>query len=542
MKTIKTNLSYLKYLFWLGPALVVAGLTIGFVTGNWRPLPPVLIAAGIICMGLGLTFAESQAGDLQPGFWNRRSTQVGANTLVATTAVLVILGLVNFLGVQHTARIDLTENQLFTLAPQTQQVVKNLKQPIKIWVFDGQQNPQDRALLENFQRQGGDKLSFEYVDPQARPGLAQQFELKNIGDVYLEVPPGRRRQFVQTVGEQERLSEAKLANSLVQVTSDQLAKAYFLQGHGERPLEEGRKSFSQAVKALGNGSFTTTPLNLAQQVTVPQDAAVVVVAGPERPLLEGEVKSLTDYLNQGGSLLVLVEPNTNAGMDSLLKGWGVTLDSRTIIDASGNGRLVGLGPADPLVTQYGEHPITKDFRNGISFYPLARPVEISPVTGVNATPILLTDPRSWAESDLKSQPLEFDPAKDKQGPLAIGVALSKDLTPAPTPSPSPSPQASPSPTPSPSAEKKEARLVVFGDTDFASDGLFEQQLNGDVFLNSVKWLGQQDQQVLSIRPKEAKNRRINLSPEQANLIAVSALGLLPLLGFGTATFVWWRRR
>ncbi len=84
--------------------------------------------------------------------------------------------------------------------------------------------------------------------------------------------------------------------------------------------------------------------------------------------------------------------------------------------------------------------------------------------------------------------------------------------------------------------------MVVGDSDFATDGLFEQQLNGDVFLNSVSWLSKQDEQLLSIRPKETKNRRINLTPQQANILGWTPLLVVPLIGFGTAVILWWRRR
>jgi ABC-type uncharacterized transport system involved in gliding motility auxiliary subunit len=84
--------------------------------------------------------------------------------------------------------------------------------------------------------------------------------------------------------------------------------------------------------------------------------------------------------------------------------------------------------------------------------------------------------------------------------------------------------------------------VVIGNSSFAADGSFNQVVNGDVFLNSVRWLSQDEQQSLSVRPKEAKNRRITLSGQQANLAAWSSLVILPLIGFGTAFGVWWKRR
>jgi len=85
-------------------------------------------------------------------------------------------------------------------------------------------------------------------------------------------------------------------------------------------------------------------------------------------------------------------------------------------------------------------------------------------------------------------------------------------------------------------------MVVLGNSDFATDGLFGQQLNGDVFFNSVTWLSQQDQQLLSIRPKEAKNRRINLTTMQASLLALLSLLVLPLVGLITAGVLWWQRK
>lgn len=545
MKTIAKRKNYWKYLFWLGSALVVMGLSAGVISGSWEPVPLGLVIAGTVTIGLWLLFQARESN-----WWGRRSTQTGTNALVATLSVLVILGFVNFLGTRYPVRVDFTETQMFTLAPQSRQLVQNLQEPVKIWVFDREQNPQDRELLENYRRQG-QQFSFEYVDPQVRPGLANKFGVQNPGEVYLQAREQRR--LLQVVSEQERLSEVRLTNALQQITSDRTAKVYFLQGHGEHPLSAGQQGgLSQALSLLGERNYTTEPLNLAQQ-SIPRDASVVVVAGPERTLFDREVKALSDYLNQGGSLLLMIDPNTNPGLDSLLKNWGVTLDNRLAIDPAGAGS--GLGPAVPLVTEYGQHPITKDFGNGISFYRGARPIEITPVPGVQVTPLLLTSPQSWAESDLESLDLQFNPESDRQGPLTLGVALSRKVA-ASSQSrqsetkPSPSPKATPSPSPTNSSVKTpesdnkpaESRLVVVGNSAFATDGLFEQQLNGDVFLNSVNWLSKQDDQLLSIRPKEAKNRRINLTPQQANILGLTALGFVPLIGFGTAAILWWLRR
>ncbi|MBW4612270.1 MAG: Gldg family protein [Desmonostoc vinosum HA7617-LM4] len=537
------------FIFWLGPFLFVTGLTAGLVADNWIPIPLGLLVAGIIVSGLWLV-SHSRQND----WWASRSTQAGTNALVATLAVLAILGLINFLGTRYHLRIDFTESQWFTLAPESRELIGSIKQPVKVWVFDVTQNSSDRELLEIYQQQNPN-FEFEYIDPRTRPGLADKFGVQKFGEVYLESQ--NRRQLVQTVNKQERLSEVKLTNRLLQITTFSTAKVYFLQGHGERVLKPSEGGISQAVAALSERKYTVEPLELAKQPSVPQDANVVVIIAPKRTLFENEIKALQAYMNQGGNLLLMVDPNTDPKLDSFLSAWGVKLDNRLVIERSGE--LVGRGPAEPIVTQYGQHPITKVFGNGFSVYGWTRPIEIKPVSGIEATPLLLTKPypESWAEGDLKSEKLEFNPDKDLKGPLTLGVALQKKVTstsnPSPTASPSPLPSlpanispTSPSPSPSPPSQKPqpiatESRLVVLGNSDFMTDGWFQQQLNGDVFLNSVTWLSQQDQQLLSISPKEQKNRRLNLTLTQAYSL-LSLLLVLPLSGLVMGAIIWWQRR
>ncbi|HIK14935.1 MAG TPA: Gldg family protein [Leptolyngbyaceae cyanobacterium M33_DOE_097] len=561
MKKITPLLPYLKYLFWLGPVLLIAGLTAGLVSGVWNAIPVVLILLGLGLIVAWFTLALRNADSAQAEFLQRRSTQVGANAVVATLSALAIFGLVNFLAARYVGRVDLTENQVFTLAPETQQVVKNLQQPVKAWVFtpNSLANQQDRELLESYRRLG-DRFSYEFVDPNSQPTLVQKLEVKSPGDVIVQVQPDGRKQYLQTVSpndaaqlasQGQRLTEAKLTTAIAQVTSPRQSQVYFLQGHGERALEPGAEdAISEAIGSLKERDIVINPLLLAESLKIPADADVVVLAGPQKPLLAQEVKALDAYLEQGGNLLVMADPQTNPGLDSLLNEWGIRLDDRVVIDVSQ--QIANLGPIYALVTQYGDHPITKEFGNRYSFYPLARPVDVDPKSGIVSTPLLYTSAESWGETDLKNQPLKFDQGRDRQGPLLLGVALSRPVTakPQPTPSPSPSPgAASPSPTPSPSPEakadpKKESRLVVIGNSRFASDGLYSQPqfVNGDLFLNSVRWLSQSDQQVLSISPKTPQNRRFNLSGQQASLAGWTAIALLPLLGFTTAIAVWWKRR
>lgn len=519
MKSFAAYQKYLKYLALPGLALVTAGLIAGIVAG-WTLLPAGLLVGGIGLLLLGLVLGNQGQGR----FWAQRSTEAGANALVSTLAVLAILGLVNFLAVRYASRVDLTENQIFTLAPQSQQVVQTLENPTRVVVFDPLPNPQDRQLLESY-RQAGPQFTFDYVNPYNDPRQAQEFGATQTGMVF--VASGDTRRFLQNVSPTERLSERTLTNALDQVVSDRALTVYFTQGHQEFTIDGSDTGFLQAATALEDKSAVVQPLDLSQTSAVPDDASVVVVAGPAAEFFEPEVNALQTYLNGGGSLMLLIDPRTSPGLGTLLDPWGITLDDRIVLDTSGSGQLVGLGPAAPLVTDFGDHPITRDFTGGRSFFPLVRPVNIEEVPGVTATPILQSNPQSRAEALSDEGELQYDENAPPSGPYTLGVALSRPVEGATVTEGEPPP---------------ESRLVVIGNATFATDGLFEQQLNGDVFLNAISWLGQQTDATLSIRPREVTNRRITLTVQQQVGLGVFALLVLPLIGLGLAVLMWLRRR
>ncbi|MFZ1027313.1 MAG: Gldg family protein [Limnoraphis robusta] len=561
---------FLKYTFWLGPILIIMGLSAGFVSGSWQPVPLGLMIAGVVIIGLWFLFRVyfRQGDSLKHPYWSRRSTQAGTNAFAATVSAFVIVGLINFLALRHAVRLDLTENQQFTLAPQTQTLLTNLEQPVKVLVFDRGQNPQAKELLDRYSRLAPEKFSYEFIDPQMQPGVAQEYGVSEFGEVYIE--SGKQRQSLPKEG-LEVLNEVKLTNGIEQLSSSRTPKVYFLEGHGERPLTEGQGGLQNAINALAEKNFIIEPLSLTQQATIPEDADVIVVAGPQRQLFKGEVEALETYLDQGGSVLLMIDPKTDPGLNQFLEKWGIKIDDRLAIDATGSGRLVGLGPTVPIVREYGEHPITQAFNNGISFYPLARPVETRTIEGITESPLIWTEAESWAETNLASRELEFNPDSDRKGPLSLGVALTKpaseptpaapkptptlDATPTPTPeavTPEKPTEATPTPTPeavTPEASEtpeetapSEARLVVLGNSQFATNGWFEQQLNGDVFINTVTWLSKPDQGTLSVRPRPVTNRRIAMTPVLGRSISWVAIIILPLFGFVTAAILWWRRR
>jgi ABC-type uncharacterized transport system involved in gliding motility auxiliary subunit len=537
MKSLYRLSPYLKYLFIPGLVLAVAGGVAGSLTHTWTPISVGLLGAGVIILLLWLTYCGMTA----QGFWSRRSTQAGTNALIATLSLLVILGLLNFLAARSPLRIDLTENQRFTLAAETKELVRALDRPMKLWIFAPELSSSDRKLLADYQRLNP-KLSYELVDPQLKPNLTAQFQVKAPGEVYLEY--GDKKQLVQVLNPLDPLSEAKLTNAIAKIQRNVELQVYFLQGHEEAGFKEGEGGLTQAIDQLQSKGFKVSPLNLVEQSTIPDNAAAIIVAGAKRPFFPQEVAALQAYSDRGGSLMILVDPNTDPQLTPLLKQWGVSLDPRVAIDASGSGEILGLGPATPVISRYGEHPITEPFGNGTSFFPLVRPVATTETPKVTAYSLITSNERMWAESDLNSPEIDFNPEQDLAPPFDLGVALTRQIssqraTAKPSP-PSPSPEDSPSPTSD--QESPVAKMVIFGNSGFITNGWFDKGLNGDLFLNSVQWLTTDGDRSLGIRPKEAKNRQIILGTVQTSLIAWGSLLVVPLLGLGLAAWTWWRRR
>jgi len=547
--------------YWLlfGIAIVIAGVTAGYVAEEWFPIPLGLIAAGGILVMIGLLIASR-------GFWKRRSTQTGINAIVATIALVVILGLLNFLGIRYGKTFDLTENNLFTLAPQSQQLVSDLEKPLTVLIFQSPPSEENQRLLENYQRYS-ENFEFQFIDPQTNIGKVQEFGVEAYGEVYVEY--NEKTQFVQQVNEGEVISEVRLTSVIRNIQKDRVSFVYILQGHGEPPLGEVQGGLSQAVASLREQGYQVEPFNFAEQTNLPNTPnSVLMIASPQQELFPGEIEAIQKYFAGGGNLLLLLDPNSNGGLDPILETWGIQLSDRVIVDASGQGQVLGFNIATVLVTRYGDHPITNPFGNGITVYPLSRPVDVIGLENVEAIPLAYTNEQSWAESDTTQEQVQYNPDSDRAGPLVLAFALNWTETPAETNQTEEETTETPSDTEeetidtSPDAEANQteeteeetaekeqslqpspdARVVIFGDSDFAKNGLFVQQLNGDIFLNSIDWLAGSGEESLALRPKAETNRRINLTPQQAAILSRTATGIVPLLGLILAMISWLRRR
>ncbi|MGH7424169.1 MAG: GldG family protein, partial [Candidatus Methylomirabilales bacterium] len=323
---------------------------------------------------------------------------------------------------------------------------------------------------------------------------------------------------------------------------------YFLTGHGEAGLDSAaRQGLSQAKQALTEVEYEVKPLLLLREREVPNDAAVLVIAGPQSELLPTELQLIEAYVKRGGKLLVLLDPFTAAGLTDLLKKYGILMGKDIIVDRLS--RAFGGDYLLPVVTQYEPHPITIEFTKDVilaTILPYARTVDAvaGPPTGITVQVLIRTSSESWAETDkaaLDRGEAGYDEGKDRQGPVPVGAVATVEVGAQERGLRTEVSKTQETGDGRPGTGDRKGRIVAYGTAAFIQNNYLGLAGNRDLFLNSVSWLAEEEQ-LIAIRPRQAKFRPLVLTANQARLAFWGILVLPPLAMIGTWVVVFLRRR
>jgi len=284
-----------------------------------------------------------------------------------------------------------------------------------------------------------------------------------------------------------------------------------------------KKASPRSRKLLKNRTIKSKRSTLTTLENIPEDAAAVVIAGPSQMLLPVEEERLQRYFEKGGKLLVLADPQTKFKLPAFIEALGIKTSGDLVLDASGVGQALGMGPAVPLVMDYEQHPLLKGIYGKISLFPLAQSLVVQKNKKCTVTPLFYSNAQSWGETDLNGETFRYDEGKDLKGPLVLAAVATCPIGQGDEPS------------------TKEATAIVVGDSDFASNRFLNAQVNRDLFLNMVSWLAE-DKNLLGIRPKTLANRRILLTESQKFYLFWGLVVALPFLTLLSGLWVWYRRR
>ena len=510
----------LGILGWVGIGLVVAAVTLRIAKPELDYIYRNLAIAGLVVTVL---YALSQWRDIGRSF-QTRNAQYGTMALGGILLFVGVLVALNWIAARRTLRWDLTTSKQFSLSDQTRQILQNLKSPLTIRVFHGpQESPQSfRDRLENYQFLSK-QVTVEYINAVAEPAKAEKDEISAVPTLVLEYE-GRKQRSTSA-------EESAVTNALKKVIEGQAKKAYFIQGHGERDPDDGQRGYQGAKTALVDENIQVEKIILAQKGAVPADATILVIAGPTGDFLPQETEVVRNYLKNGGKVLLMFDPPAKGGsvqptsLIALAKEWGIEVGNDIVVDP--NGQLVGFDASVP-VGMPAPHTITNTLRRMTAF-PMARSITAveGGADGKYAQKVIQTGDQSWAEADVKAlyetgRPEKQTDKGDKAGPVSIIVAVSSPATDAPAATPD--------------GPKPESRLVVTGDSDFGTNPALGIQGNGELFLNIMNWLAQQED-LIAIRPKDPEDRRIQLTQAQLTGILWATMAIFPLLVFGNAVRV-----
>lgn len=452
---------------------------------------------------------------------NKRNLLQHLVTILLVPAIIVALG---WLSVRYQTDFDWTAGNRNSLTKASERLLESMPEEITFTAYvypDGDQRRLIEADLRRYQRVK-DNIRIEYVDPAREPQKAREAGISMAGEVVIGYQ-GR----TETVRD---LTEPTISAALQRLSSSGEQWIVFLEGHGERTLDGGDSgAFGRYAEALRSKGLNVRALSLAGEAGIPDNTTVLVIASPQRALLPGEVELVRQYVEDGGNLIWLSDPDS-APIPGLAEALGVQWQDGVAVFP--DFQYTSGDPAVLLASQYPPHPVTRQLTY-ISMFPFVHSVAADEDSGWTALPIIETSPTAWLERGDLTQAVDFDPESgDIGGPLQIAISLTRSVE-----------------TAAAAAEQGEAagkgsrqqRVVLVGDSDFASNVYYDQVGNGDLAVNLVQWTAARDDQISVDVPKVP-----DASLYMPNwLLYVLSLGfaiVLPLLLIGSGVLRWAMRR
>ena len=445
--------------------------------------------------------------------------------------LLAMLGAAALVVVHHNARLDLTPQKLWTLSPHSKKILDGVEQPAEVLAFMRREDARNDYLEDLLWRVNRyePRVTYRIIDVNRSPALARRYKVSAYGAIVVE-SAGRRKTFTG-------VSEELLMGALVGVTRNYEKTVYFLTGHGERDAYDSDRyrGYTTARRSLEDELYHVKTLVLASEGEVPGDATVVIAAAPREDLLPQETLALRRFVDGGGSLLAMVDPDTASSFVAFLESYGLRLPPEIVAD--GDYKLAASEALTMRVPGRGDSLIT-DGLDADPVFSMSRPIEVADGEGL-ASVLLETSADSWAIPARGGEipdDHEYHPGRDRRGPFALGRQIRIDLG-----------QDEPSEDGPPieRLERRSSRLVVLGDADFANNFFVELLGNRDLFVNAVNWLALEES-LIGVRPvrKERGKEQFFVSERQRYNAFWLGTVIQPsiFLAVGLVIFVWRRLR
>ena len=494
----------------LGTLLALSGLVLSEIDPSRSGTVATLEALGLLCLAIYLVNNWQRL----KSFSSQRSTKLGFNSILAILLMIGILFIINFLVVRHGGRWDLSETQRFSLAPQTFEVLGQLKEDIHILVFAHERSPGFNAyrdLLDTYSHVSP-HIQVSFIDPEKKPRVARKFNITKVDTAVFQ----RGEQTFQVT----KPTEANLTSGLLRVTHDEKKRIVFLEGHGERRIKDmenrGLSFFQERLETQG---YEVDRGLFSKDAAILPSTTVLIIAGPREPLINSETLHIQDFVQNGGRVLFLIDPETTSGLDPLLAQWGLTLGPGIIVDPED--RVSQSSPTALLVRRFTKHAIT----NGVTaplLLPVSQDISFDQTQALewSFTSLTQSSEESWAETDFSRTDPKFQVGEDRKGPFSLAAALEfSDRA---------------------NHGSSHPSTVIIGNSAFASNAYAKFPGNTDFLLNAIAWLAQEDA-LMSISAKDPAFEPFIPNPTQEHMLLAIQVFSVPLLLLFLGITIWRRR-
>ncbi len=491
-----------------------------FSLGIWMPFMWGVMATSIIAFGVWLYYDRK----ILVEFFSLKTTKYGIDMGAIIFLAVLFMAVLNFVGARHTKAFDFSENQTNSLSEQSKKMAINVQNELSVKFF--YKNGADqvdynkktfRDLIKKYQ-DINPKIQVEFAEMNEKAKLTQEYgAARGAGEAFAEFRGNKNRI--------ENFTEQDLTNALIKVTRVTKKSIYFLEGHGERSIEDEKdeNSLFGLRQLLEKNSYIVKKLSLISFSEIPQDSDVLIIAAPTQNFQEHEIKALEGYLKRGGSLLVTVDSaRTPIALQKILANVGIDFENFYVFNVvnTAMGQVVNAqsytignvySPASEITRVFGANQVTV-FRQPHALKEAAHSDKIK-INYIVKTPENSVALKELDSSDYIGKPQSYNIVAEIKG-----FYLEAD---------------------------KSFSMVVTSDVDFMTNALLYQNLNRDLALNSVSALAK-DADLVSITPKELTTSPVRLSPPEFNqffkFVVVGFFLPLPILFMIIALVLWYRRR
>jgi len=433
--------------------------------------------------------------------------------------LILVCAAIAAVSLRYSRQIDLSDTQRNTLSEESRKILGQMTQPLQFSIFASNNEELRRPiqdLIERYKHYKPD-IQYSFIDPDLQPALVRESKVQINGEVILHY--GSKSEHLR------RPTESTYSNAMQRLMRDQSRWILFIHGHGERePQRQANQDVSQWVTQLSQRGLQIQSYALAKSGVIPDNSAALVIAGPQVDYLNSEIEMLKKYLDDGGNLLWLVEPDGLHGLQPLADYLHIDAVPGIIMDQSG--KTFGLkDPRFIVVADYPEHDITKDLAV-YTVFPEARAINQKPDSPWQGVVLLKSSADSWIATNSDNVAVPVD--SSQLASHSFGLVLTRQINTNPM---------------APEAEKKykQQRIIVIGDGDFLSNTYLGNVGNLEFGFNMMNWLNQDDN-FLRIPVNPAPDKQLLMDDTQLAALGVFFFIVLPLGFIIIAITLWYRHR